>query len=63
KKKNISRILSNQEIINQITYPNPKTAEDNKEGNEEDDSIELPQDLSDVAYTEHNTALSKLFKL
>ncbi|CAG8698266.1 13817_t:CDS:1, partial [Racocetra persica] len=80
KEKNVSGILSDQEIINQITYPDPETAEDNEESDKKDDNIELSQvsykeasdavhllelylmqqDLSDVAHTEYDIALSKL---
>ncbi|CAG8753897.1 2631_t:CDS:1, partial [Cetraspora pellucida] len=74
--KYITGVLSDQKIINQITYLEPETAEDD----EEDDSTELPQvnhkealdairllelylmqqDLSNAVYIEHDSALSKL---
>ncbi|CAG8469943.1 2286_t:CDS:2 [Cetraspora pellucida] len=74
--KYITGMLSNQEIINQITYLEPETAEDD----EEDDSTELPQvnykealdairllelylmqqNLSNAVHIEHDSALSKL---
>ncbi|CAG8828526.1 6342_t:CDS:1, partial [Cetraspora pellucida] len=76
KEKYITGMLSDQEIINQIIYLEPETAEDN----EEDDSTELPQvnhkealdaicllelylmqqDLSNAVHIEHNSALLKL---
>ncbi|CAG8581312.1 15157_t:CDS:2, partial [Cetraspora pellucida] len=74
--KYITGVLSDQEIINQITYLEPETAEDD----EEDDSTELPQvnhkealdtirllelylmqqNLSNAIHIEHDSVLSKL---
>ncbi|CAG8573964.1 6016_t:CDS:1, partial [Racocetra fulgida] len=70
--------MSDQEILNQVTYQEPEQAEDD----EDDDNIEIPhithkealdainqielyllqQDLNDVTQTEHDIALSKLYE-
>ncbi|CAG8572174.1 5366_t:CDS:1, partial [Cetraspora pellucida] len=77
--KYITRMLSDQEIINQITYLESETAEDNKEDDRTEllqvnykealDTIRLlelyliQQDLSNAVHIEHNSALSKLSEL
>ncbi|CAG8541826.1 11789_t:CDS:1 [Racocetra fulgida] len=78
-KRYVAEILNDQEIINQVTYLEPEVVEcDEKDDstelpqvthNEALNAIHLlelyfiQQDLSDAAYTEHDSALLKLFGL